>query len=79
MILEDVIEQNIHVSLKNCPLESKIPQTSYKELEPQLSCWVSSYPGGIIDLHLCQQFPINAEVTQAALLIVDNAVTLAGH
>ena len=40
---------------------------------------VSAYPGGIIDLHLCQQFPINAEVAEAASLVVDDAVPLAGH
>lgn len=39
----------------------------------------SSYPGGIIDLHLCQQFPINAEVAEAAPLVVDDAVALTGH
>ena len=39
----------------------------------------SAYPGGIIDLHLCQQFSINAEVAEAASLVVDDAVALAGH
>lgn len=68
-----------YTKICSCPLQSKIFQTLYDELEPQLSCWVLAYPGGIIDLHLCQQFSINAEVTQAAFLIVDNAVTLAGH
>lgn len=40
---------------------------------------VSAYPGGIIDLHLCQQFSINAEVAEVASLVVDDAVALAGH
>lgn len=40
---------------------------------------VSAYPGGIIDLHLCQKFSINAEVAEAASLVVDDAVALAGH
>lgn len=39
----------------------------------------SAYPGGIIDLHLCQQFSINAEVAEVASLIVDDAVALAGY
>lgn len=53
---------------------------SYKSSQLHLS-WstLSSYPGGIIDLHLCQQFAINAEVAEAPSLIVDNAVALAGH
>lgn len=37
------------------------------------------YSGGIVDLHLCQQFSINAEVAKAAPLVVDDAVALAGH
>lgn len=39
----------------------------------------SAHPGGVIDLHLCQQFPINAEVAEAAPLVVDDAVALTGH
>lgn len=40
---------------------------------------IPAYPGRIIDLHLCQQFSINAEVAKVASLIVDDAVALAGH
>lgn len=39
----------------------------------------SAHPGGIVDLHLCQQLPVDAEVAEAASLIVDDAVALAGH
>lgn len=39
----------------------------------------STYPSGIIDLHLCQQFSINAEVAEVASFIVDDTVTLAWH
>lgn len=39
----------------------------------------SAYPARIIDLHLCQQFSIDAEVAKAASLVVDDAVALAGH
>lgn len=39
----------------------------------------SLYPGGIIDLHLCQKLSINAEVAEAAPLVVDDAVAFAGH
>lgn len=42
-------------------------------------CSASSHPGGIVDLHLCQQFAINAEVAEVPSLIVDNAVALTGH
>lgn len=42
-------------------------------------CSASSHPGGIVDLHLCQQFSINAEVAEAPSLIVDNAVAFTGH
>lgn len=37
------------------------------------------YPRGIVDLHLCQQFAVYAEVTEATSLIIDDAVSLAGH
>lgn len=40
---------------------------------------VSAYPGGIIECHLCQKFSINAEVAEAASLVVDDAVALARH
>lgn len=39
----------------------------------------SAHPGGIVDLHLCQQLPVDAEVAETASLIVDDAVALAGH
>lgn len=42
-------------------------------------CQKSAYPDGIIDLHLCQQLSINAEVAEASPLVVDDAVALAGH
>jgi len=37
------------------------------------------YPCGIVDLHLSQQFPVDAEVAEAASLVVNDAVALAGH
>lgn len=50
-------------------------------MQPHLAseCHTSAHPGGIIDLHLCQQFSINAEVAEAASLVADDAVALAGH
>lgn len=40
---------------------------------------MSAHPGGIIDLHLCQQLPVDAEVAEPASVVVDDAVALAGH
>lgn len=37
------------------------------------------HPCGVVDLHLCQQFSVYAEVAKAASLIVDDAVALTGH
>lgn len=41
--------------------------------------YVSSYACGVIDLHLGQEFSINAEVTEVSSLIVDDTVALTGH
>lgn len=40
---------------------------------------LSAHPGGVIDLHLCQQLPVDAEVAETATVVVDDAVALAGH
>lgn len=37
-----------------------------------------SYPCGVIELHLSEQLAIDAEIAEAASLVVDDAVTLAG-
>lgn len=51
------------------------------EMQPYLTSerHTSAHPDGIIDLHLCQQFSINAEVAEAASLVVDDAVALTRH
>ena len=38
-----------------------------------------SDPDRVVDLHLGQQFPVDAEVAEAASLVADDAVALAGH
>lgn len=38
-----------------------------------------SHPGGVFNLHLCQQFSIDAEVAEATSFIADDAMALAGH
>ncbi len=41
--------------------------------------FVSSYTCGVIDLHLCQEFAINAEVTEVSSLKIDDTVALTRH
>lgn len=53
-------------------------QLSIEEEASESKC-VSTHPGGIIDLHLCQQLPVDAEVAETASVVVDDAVALAGH
>ena len=38
-----------------------------------------SDPDRVVDLHLGQQFAVDAEVAEASSLIADDAVALAGH
>lgn len=38
-----------------------------------------AYPGRVVELHLSEQLAIDAEVAEAASLVVYDAVTLAGH
>lgn len=37
------------------------------------------YPGGVIDLHLRQEFAINAEIAEPAPFVVDDTVAFTGH
>lgn len=37
------------------------------------------HPRGVVDLHLGQKFPVDAEVAETSSLVVDDAVALAGH
>lgn len=37
-----------------------------------------SYPGGVVQLHLSEELAIDAEVAEAASLVVYDAVTLTG-
>lgn len=51
----------------------------HKHKTKRMTVCLRPYPRGVVDLHLCQQFSIYAEVAKAASLIVDDAVALAGH
>lgn len=51
----------------------------HKHQTKRMTVCLRPHPCGVVDLHLCQQFSVYAEVAEAASLIVDDAVALAGH